>query len=94
MGKRQSVGVSDTPLPAGGGGGQAGNQVYDHLELLAAMGQDFASSLDIEASLKRAIQHITEYLDAAGGALFLLDDTGETLKCHACVGATEITGLS
>ena len=38
MGKRQSVNVSDTRLPAGGGGGQADNQVYDHLELLAAMG--------------------------------------------------------
>ena len=93
MGKRQSVSVSDTPL-AGGGGGQAGHQVYDHLELLASMGQDFASSLDIDASLKRAIQHITEYVDAEGGALFLLDETGETLKCHASEGPSEITGLT
>ena len=94
MEKRQSVSGSDAPLAAGGGGGQAGNQVYDHLELLAAMGQDFASTLDIEASLKRAIRHITEYVDAEGGALFLLDDTGETLKCHACEGPSEITGLT
>ena len=94
MGKRQSVSVSDASLPAGGEAGQAGQQVYDHLELLAAMGKDFSSSGDIEASLKCAVEHITEYLDAEGGALFLLDDKGETLRCHACVGPTEITGLT
>jgi hypothetical protein len=94
MGKRQSVSVSDASMPAGGEAGQAGQQVYDHLELLAAMGKDFSSSGDIEASLKCAVEHITEYLNAEGGALFLLDDKGETLRCHACVGPTEITGLT
>ena len=94
MGKRQSVSVSDASLPTGGEAGQAGQQVYDHLELLAAMGKDFSSSGDIEASLKCAVEHITEYLDAEGGALFLLDDKGETLRCRACVGQTEITGLT
>ena len=72
MGKRRSVSMSDASLPPGGEAGQAGQQVYDHLELLAAMGKDFASSGDIEASLKCAVEHITEYLYAEGGALFLL----------------------
>ena len=58
------------------------------------MGRDFASTLDIEASLSRAIEHITDYVDAEGGALFMLDDAGETLRCHASVGATEITGMT
>ncbi len=89
MAKGQTIDASEGfPAPAKGG------QVYDHLELLAAMSQDFASSLDIEASLKHAIQHITEYVNAEGGAMFLLDDKGETLRCHACVGPSEITGLT
>ncbi len=90
MGKRQTVKKEKVLSPAGGDAGQ----VYDHLELLADMGQDFASSLDIETSLMHAIEHITEYLDAEGGALFLLDEKGEKLRCHACCGPTKITGLT
>ena len=71
-----------------------GEQIYDHLELLADMGRDFASSLDIEATLKRAVERITGHLDAFGGALFLLDEAGETLRCHACAGVAKITGLA
>jgi len=69
-------------------------RVYDHLELLSEMGQDFVSSRDIEASLMRAVKHITEYVNAEGGALFMLEDEGKTLVCRASVGATEINGLS
>ena len=68
-------------------------RVSDHLELLAEMGADFASARDIESTLTRAVERITSHLDAAGGALFLLDESGEKLRCHACCGATEITGL-
>lgn len=67
-------------------------QVYDHLELLSEMGQDFASTRDINASLMRAVDHITRYIGAEGGALFMLEDEGRQLVCRACVGATEITG--
>ncbi len=69
-------------------------QVYDHLELLSEMGRDFASSLDLQASLEKAIEHITEYVGAEGGALFLLDEGGDNLTCHACIGATNITGMT
>jgi len=69
-------------------------RVYDNLELLAEMSQDFAASLDMTASLKKAISHITDYMDAEGGALFLLEPDGQHLKCHASVGATEISGLT
>jgi len=91
MGKRQTADAPEIP-PAPDVPGE--ERIYDHLELLSAMGQDFASSLDIEASLKRAIEHISNYVDAEGGALFMLDDTGEMLRCHACAGPTEITGLT
>jgi sigma-B regulation protein RsbU (phosphoserine phosphatase) len=69
-------------------------QVYDHLELLSEMGQDFASTRDINASLMRAVDHITKYIGAEGGALFMLEDEGRQLVCRACVGAAEITGLA
>jgi len=93
MANNQSSTASKKPAPSSAELGGDG-QIYDHLELLSVMGRDFASTLDIEASLKRAIEHITDYVDAEGGALFMLDDKGETLRCHACVGATEITGLT
>ena len=66
----------------------------DHLELLSEMGRDFASTQDLNASLMRAVSHITEYVGAEGGALFMLEDDGKQLICRACVGATDITGLS
>ena len=75
----------------------AGTSPADHfsrqLEVLAEMGRDFASTLDIDAALVRAVEMITGFVDAAAGALFLLDETGRRLTCHASVGATEITGL-
>jgi len=68
--------------------------VYDQLELLAEMSRDFTTSLNIQDSLERAVAHITDYVKAEGGALFLLDEGGETLRCHACVGETDIVGLT
>jgi len=69
-------------------------RISEQLELLADMGQDFAATMDIEATLARALERITRYMQAAGGALFMLDPGGETLTCQACVGATDITGLT
>jgi sigma-B regulation protein RsbU (phosphoserine phosphatase) len=66
----------------------------DHLELLAAMAHNFAASRDIDKTLEHALVRITEYLDAESGALFMLDDEGETLTCTSCHGATQITGFS
>ncbi len=88
--QRQALGAEAAARPTDGRKGA----IYDHLELLAEMGQEFASSRDIQASLAHAIEHITEYVDAEGGALFLLDDGGRTLCCQACFGPTEITGLT
>ena len=70
------------------------DQVYNQLELLSEMSRDFASSRDIEASLDRAIHHIAEHVNAEGGALFLLEQDGEILKCHGSVGGTDIKGIT
>ena len=66
------------------------DRIDESLRLLADLGRDFAASLDIDQTLLKAINKITEYMDAEGGALFLLVDDGERLRCEACVGATEI----
>lgn len=72
---------------------EGGSTISDHLRLLADLGHDFAASLDIEETLRSAVERITTYLNAAGGALFMLEEEGTKLRCHACHGATEITGL-
>jgi sigma-B regulation protein RsbU (phosphoserine phosphatase) len=63
------------------------------LELIARMSQDFASSLDIDATLGAALGRITQHIGAEGGAVFLLEDGGETLVCRACAGPVKLTGL-
>ncbi len=73
---------------------QAPHTTDSTLQLLAEMGREFVSTGDIEAALDHAVEHITDYIDAEGGALFMLDPAGETLRCHACSGVTEITGLT
>ncbi len=64
------------------------------VELLAAMSRDFADSRDIDDTLRKGLMRISNYLDAAGGALFLLDDSGEKLSCTCSIGANDIEGLT
>lgn len=66
----------------------------DQLDLLAQMGRDFAASHDIEATMARALARIAHLVGAEGGALFLLDNDGENLVCHASHGPVDIMGLS
>ncbi len=87
-------GKNKTMRRQGGAGGKASAAESDHLELLADMGVDFASSLDIKETIAKALNRIIAHLDAEGGALFLLDEAGGTLRCHASVGGTDITGLT
>jgi phosphoserine phosphatase RsbU/P len=58
------------------------------------MGRDFADSRDITGTLARALERITDYLEAEGGALFLLEDQGRILRCEASVGVIQIVGLT
>jgi len=68
-------------------------RVHDHLELLAEMGRDFASGRDLDETLRNAVIRITDYVEAEAGALFMLTDGALKLRCNACVGPIEITGL-
>lgn len=85
--------ANNVDLSSGAQLGVAPGNVHSHLELLADMGRDFATSQDLEATLTRAVQRITDYVDAEAGALFMLSPCGQKLGCDACVGPVEITGL-
>lgn len=74
-------------------GQPGGNSLGTQLELIVRMTRDFASSLDIDATLRKALSRITRYIGAEGGAIFLLDDSGTELLCHACDGPVHLTGL-
>jgi phosphoserine phosphatase RsbU/P len=73
--------------------GEVPAATLSHLELLADMGRDFASNQDLEATLRRAVERITDYVDAEAGALFMLSPCGQKLQCDACIGPVEISGL-
>jgi sigma-B regulation protein RsbU (phosphoserine phosphatase) len=71
-----------------------GVEIASPMELLAVMGRDFVSTRDLDATLARALACIARYVEAEAGALFLLEEAGQTLRCHASVGPTEIRGLT
>jgi sigma-B regulation protein RsbU (phosphoserine phosphatase) len=57
------------------------------------MTQDFAVSMDIETTLERALARIAAHLGAEAGSLWLVENDGREVACHACVGPHPITGL-
>jgi sigma-B regulation protein RsbU (phosphoserine phosphatase) len=64
------------------------------MELVAALGRDFAATLDIDRTLGAALRRIADHVEAEAGALFMLDASGEKLRCHASVGPVDIVGLT
>ena len=64
------------------------------MELVAALGRDFVSTLDIERTLASALRRIADHVGAEAGSLFMLEAAGKMLRCHASVGPTDIVGLT
>lgn len=64
-----------------------------YLEVLAVMGQEFATTLDIGETLQKAVSRIAGFVGAEAASLFLLEDNDAQLVCQACAGPTDITGL-
>ena len=61
--------------------------------MLAALTQDFASSLNVEETLQHAVDQIITHLRAEAASIFLLDETRRALVCRKCAGPVDITGL-
>lgn len=72
---------------------QPSPDIGSHLALITEMGQAFAESLDIDATLERALARIARHVGAEGGAVFLIDESRDELRCHASTGPSPITGL-
>ena len=73
--------------------GASDNEFTDHLEFVAAFSHNIAVSLDLEATLERALRGIAQFLKVEAGSLFLLEDGGKEMVCRACVGPADIRGL-
>lgn len=63
----------------------------EHLDLIAAMSLSFATSQDLDTSLRHGLERIADALDAEAASLFLVEKA--ELVCHACAGPVDITGL-
>ncbi len=61
------------------------------LTLLADLSQRLALSLDLEETLRQAVELIAEAMEAETASVFLLD--GNELVCRACSGPVDIRGL-
>lgn len=68
--------------------------VSGHLELLSKMSGHLAVTLNIEETIQKALDLIVRFVQAEGGALFLLDDRDGLLVCKACAGPVDIRGIT
>lgn len=64
-----------------------------HLELLSRMSGHLAVTLDIEDTIRKALELIVRYVNAEAGSLFLLENNASQLVCRASVGPVDINGL-
>jgi two-component system NtrC family sensor kinase len=59
----------------------------DHLQVLAEIGREMTSTLDLETALENAMRHAQRLLQAEACVLFLLDELGQKLVLKATGGA-------
>lgn len=65
-----------------------------HLELLSKMSGHLTVTLNIEDTIRKALELIVRFVQAEGGALFMLQPESGTLECKACVGPVDIRGIT
>jgi phosphoserine phosphatase RsbU/P len=63
------------------------------VRVLAEAIQQFATSLNLQATLRSAIATFIEHMHAEAGSIFLLDPSSKELTCQQCAGPVDITGL-
>ncbi len=64
------------------------------LVLIAELAHALASSLDLQATLSKAVERIATAMQAEAASVFLLNDDGDALVCRASSGPVDIVGLS
>jgi sigma-B regulation protein RsbU (phosphoserine phosphatase) len=68
--------------------------VSGHLELLSKMSGHLAVTLNIKETIQKALDLIVQFVQAEGGALFLLDERDGSLVCKASAGPVDIRGIT
>jgi phosphoserine phosphatase RsbU/P len=63
------------------------------LALIAELAQALASSLDLQATLSKAVQRIATAMQAEAASVFLVDEDAGVLVCRASAGPVDIVGL-
>ena len=63
------------------------------VEVLAEVIQGFATSLNLQETLRNAIGHFIVYMNAEAASIFLLESDDAELVCQQCAGPVDITGL-
>ena len=72
---------------------QDNHSFAEYLELLATIGHDFATSLDLDRTLQKALVLVAGFLNAEAASLFLLERNDRELVCRACFGPINVNGL-
>ena len=65
----------------------------NQLSLLSKLSQQFATSNDIEQSLRFALTEVVSIVGAEAGSVFILNRAKTQLICGACEGPIDISGL-
>lgn len=63
------------------------------VRVLAEAIQEFATSLNLQETLRSAIATFIEQMNADAGSIFLLENENTELVCQQCAGPVDITGL-
>ncbi|MEX2641913.1 MAG: GAF domain-containing SpoIIE family protein phosphatase [Acetobacterales bacterium] len=85
--------MPDERSPATAG---AAAEFTEYLELLVMLTEEFGHTLDVEQTIRRGLERITEILSAEASSLFMLEETpdgGQDVVCTVCIGPVDISGL-
>ncbi len=67
--------------------------ITEPLALIAELAHALASSLDLQATLSKAVQRIAAAMQAEAASVFLVDESEEVLVCRASAGPVDIVGM-
>ena len=67
--------------------------VNPQLDIVYRMMSEFVSSADIAKTIYQGLSFICEEVGAEAASFFHLSEDQKTLRCEACIGPTDITGL-
>ena len=68
-------------------------EVSQQLDIVYRMMSAFASSSDMSQTLYEGLDYVRQQIGAEAASFFFLHEESSTLRCEACIGPTDITGL-